>query len=299
VSSKSHATTTHPPTQAHTSKSHLPAAASCATTVNAAAPAGPNDRKTLLVDLPTPPLRLSTPYQWKWNNSPACHLRVYVQHPPPSQATPTVAFDRTLQGRGGAGGSTPQEAALLLLLGCVGRVEGGRDGGLREKETEEQKEAFMMVIRRKMVEKGKKTRRLSRVCRRLLTQTSIPARLTLAGAGFLSPFHIGVVQALQEKGIITFHTKVRALQTLLSSSLTLTHSNHHTHTVMQLAGASGGALVAGSTVCGISPADQMVAYKEMAGACRAAGFLGKVRGVLHKSLEARLPKDAHELANRR
>lgn len=75
----------------------------------------------------------------------------------------------------------------------------------------------------------------------------------------------------------------------------LTHPRPHT----QLAGASGGALVAGSTVCGISPADQMAAYKEMAGACRAAGFLGKVRGVLHKSLEARLPEDAHERANRR
>lgn len=43
----------------------------------------------------------------------------------------------------------------------------------------------------------------------------------------------------------------------------------------------------------------MVAYKEMAGACRSAGFFGKVRGVLSKSLEARLPEDAHELANRR
>lgn len=52
-------------------------------------------------------------------------------------------------------------------------------------------------------------------------------------------------------------------------------------------------------MCGLSPADQMVAYKEMAGACRAAGFLGKVRGVLYRSLEARLPEDAHEVANRR
>jgi len=101
---------------------------------------------------------------------------------------------------------------------------------LREKETEEQEEGFMMVIRQKIVEKEKKTRRLSRFCRRLLTQTSIPAS-ALAGAGFLSPFHIGVVQALQEKGIITSHTKVRALQTFLSSSITLihTHSNHYTH----------------------------------------------------------------------
>lgn len=42
--------------------------------------------------------------------------------------------------------------------------------------------------------------------------------------------------------------------------------------------------MAASTVCGLSPADQMDAYKAMSKACRTAGFLGKVRGVLLESL---------------
>jgi len=57
---------------------------------NAAAPAGPGDgfeNPPVDLDLPTPPRRT---HQGKWNNYPEDHLRVDVQHPPPSQATATV-----------------------------------------------------------------------------------------------------------------------------------------------------------------------------------------------------------------
>lgn len=68
----------------------------------------------------------------------------------------------------------------------------------------------------------------------------------------------------------------------------------------QLAGASGGALVAASTAVGISPEEQIVAYKDMSRVCRAnGGFWGKVGGVVRQSLDEHFPKNAHEICNER
>ena len=68
---------------------------------------------------------------------------------------------------------------------------------------------------------------------------------------------------------------------------------------LQLAGASGGALVAGSTACGVTPARQLETFKRMAMQCRSNGFLGRVRRVLHENLDQAFPQDAHLIANNR
>lgn len=72
------------------------------------------------------------------------------------------------------------------------------------------------------------------------------------------------------------------------------------HTFIQLAGASAGSLVAASTILGLSPEEQLEAYKKMAHACRASGgFAGRVEPVLARSLQERFPKDAHEICHGR
>ena len=81
----------------------------------------------------------------------------------------------------------------------------------------------------------------------------------------------------------------------------MTYIYIHTYMInTQLAGASGGALVAASTAVGISPEEQMVAYKDMSRVCRAnGGFWGKVGGLVRQSLDEHFPENAHEICNER
>jgi predicted acylesterase/phospholipase RssA len=71
---------------------------------------------------------------------------------------------------------------------------------------------------------------------------SVPPSISFSGAGFLGCYHIGVAQALKDKGLLTVGPE--STQTLL--------------------GSSAGALVSAGVLCGVTTADAMTLTKEIA-----------------------------------
>eukprot|EP00039_Didymoeca_costata_P005050 m.78009 g.78009 ORF g.78009 m.78009 type:complete len:278 (-) comp12652_c0_seq1:194-1027(-) len=98
--------------------------------------------------------------------------------------------------------------------------------------------------------------------------------LSFSGAGFLTPFHAGVIHELTEHGL------------------------HIKDNNCILYGASGGAIVAAAAKCGLDPETQIRIGMDMIKEAKETGIWGKVGGLLESKLHTFLPEDAAQLCNK-
>lgn len=105
------------------------------------------------------------------------------------------------------------------------------------------------------------------------TQLAAAGGVSLSGSGWLLPFHIGVLTALQRRGLLLPTTP--------------------------LAGASGGALVAVAHACGLPPDDLMAGARQLAGWARSHRVWGGLGSPLRELCREMLPPDAHALCSGR
>eukprot|EP00941_MAST-03F_sp_MAST-3F-sp1_P005597 g5597.t1 len=102
----------------------------------------------------------------------------------------------------------------------------------------------------------------------------VKRNFSLSGAGWLSPFHIGVLAGLRNAGLFNPATS-------------------------KVAGASGGALVAAAALCNISDEQQLEVTKKLAHHCRTQGTWLRLLQPLQDAIEETLPHDCVEKVSNR